>query len=178
MASGDDAGDRNTQVLRHPSAESQTSFLDYAVDWLNAFATRVPASIDQTGQGFYDALVLHGIVLDHAENGRVVCSLLVNPRLCNAGGRLHGGAIVSLVDVVGSAAIISTGVHSGVSLEINVSYMSEAPAKGEIEIEANTLRVGRKLAFVSVDIRRKGTGQLVAQGRHTKFLGTAATSKL
>lgn len=166
------SGDRPTQH------EQQTSFLNYAVDWLNGFATRIPASIDQAPEGFYDSLITHGIVVDHAENGRVVCSLLVHPRLCNSGGRLHGGAIISLVDSVGSAAIESNGTHSGVSVEINVSYFSEAPANCEIEIEAKTLKVGRKLAFVSVDIRIKETGQLVAQGRHTKFLDITLPSKL
>jgi acyl-coenzyme A thioesterase 13 len=48
--------------------------------------------------------------------------------LQNSGDRLHGGAITSLVDIVGSAAIFATGaVYSGVSVEINVSFLAAAP---------------------------------------------------
>ncbi|MCO5548599.1 hypothetical protein L7F22_002059 [Adiantum nelumboides] len=95
----------------------------------------------------------------------------------NAGDRLHGGAITSLVDIIGSAAIFSMGVpYSGVSVDINVTFMAGAPLGEEIEIEAKALRVGKTLAFVVVDIRLKATGKLVAQGRHTKFLGPSGTS--
>lgn len=108
----------------------------------------------------------------------IACIILTHsPCVQNSGGRLHGGAITSLVDIIGSAAIFSTGaLYSGVSVEINVSYLSEAPANEEIEIEAKALRVGKNIAVVSVDIRRKATGQLVAQGRHTKYLGTSSTA--
>ena len=41
----------------------------------------------------------------------------------------------------------------------------------EIVIDANTLRVGRTMAFLTVDIRTKDGGQLLAQGRHTKNIG-------
>lgn len=40
----------------------------------------------------------------------------------------------------------------------------------EIEIECKALRVGKALAVVSVDLRSKKTGKLIAQGRHTKYL--------
>ena len=40
----------------------------------------------------------------------------------------------------------------------------------DIIIESNTLRAGRTLAFLTVDIKDKN-GTLLAQGRHTKFVG-------
>ena len=40
-----------------------------------------------------------------------------------------------------------------------------------IEIDAQTLRRGKRLAFLSVDIRNKEDGVLLAQGKHTKFVG-------
>lgn len=40
----------------------------------------------------------------------------------------------------------------------------------EIEIEAKTLRVGKAVAVVSVELRKKATGKIIAQGRHTKYL--------
>nr|POE63909.1 isoform 2 of acyl-coenzyme a thioesterase 13 [Quercus suber] len=40
----------------------------------------------------------------------------------------------------------------------------------EIEIEARVLRVGKAIGVVSVEFRKKETGKIIAQGRHTKYL--------
>lgn len=158
--------------------EKQSPFLGSSAQWLQDVGAQIPASsIQQAGEGFYDCLVTHSIAVDLAEPGRVVCTLRVPARLCNPLGRLHGGAITSLVDVIGSAPIYATGLtHSGVSTEINVTFMAGASLGEEIEIEAKALRIGRNLAVVSVDLRIKATGQLVAQGRHSKFLAIPPTS--
>lgn len=157
---------------------SENSFLDYSAEWLQGFGARIPdASLLQAGHGYYDCLITHCISVTHADSGRVICTMRVPANLCNAADRLHGGAITSLVDIIGSAAIFSTGApYSGVSVDINVTFMAGAPLGEEIEIEAKALRVGKNLAFVVVDIRLKTTGKLVAQGRHTKFLGSAGTN--
>ena len=39
-------------------------------------------------------------------------------------------------------------------------------------IESETLKVGKTLAFLKVDITRKSDGKLVASGSHTKHLGS------
>lgn len=46
----------------------------------------------------------------------------------------------------------------------------------EIEIESKVLRVGKAIAVVTVELRKKKTGKVVAHGRHTKYL--AVSSKL
>ncbi|KAL0332896.1 UNVERIFIED_CONTAM: Acyl-coenzyme A thioesterase 13 [Sesamum calycinum] len=95
----------------------------------------------------------------------------MNSPLKNTGNTLHGGATAALVDIVGSAVIFTMGAPTtGVSVEINVSYLSGADVGEEIEIESKALRVGKALAVVSVDFRSKKTGKLIAQGRHTKYL--------
>jgi acyl-coenzyme A thioesterase PaaI-like protein len=40
----------------------------------------------------------------------------------------------------------------------------------EIIIDAKTLKSGRSLAFLTIDIINKKDGSLVAQARHTKFI--------
>ncbi|KAK7282177.1 hypothetical protein RIF29_10772 [Crotalaria pallida] len=50
------------------------------------------------------------------------------------------------------------------------------PNLEEIEIEARALRVGKAVAVISVEFRKKKTGKIFAQGRHTKYL--AITSKM
>ncbi|KAB1228189.1 Acyl-coenzyme A thioesterase 13 [Morella rubra] len=95
----------------------------------------------------------------------------------NSGNFLHGGATATLVDMVGSAVIFTVGAPvTGVSVEINVSYLDAAYADEEIEIEARVLRVGKAVGVVSVELRKKKTGKIIAQGRHTKYL--AISSKM
>ncbi|KAK6923528.1 Thioesterase domain [Dillenia turbinata] len=151
--------------------------------------------------------------------------------LVNNGGFIHGGAIATLVDVFGSAVILTYGVPTaGVSVDINLSYLDAAfPDVGavqiveeewniiylrisllfyynfkvyldidlhipsisayyssgekemhyileEIEIDAKALHVGKTLGVVSVEFRKKATGKIIAQGRHTKYL--AINSKI
>ncbi|KAJ4914868.1 Thioesterase superfamily protein [Raphanus sativus] len=122
-------------------------------------------------QRFIERFVTKGIKVDLIEPGRIICSIKVQPHLLNAGNSLHGGATATLVDLIGSAVIYTTGLSSsGVSVEINVSYLDAALLDEEIEIESKALRVGKAVAVVSVELRKKKNGKLIAQGRHTKYL--------
>ncbi|CAN4115854.1 unnamed protein product [Withania somnifera] len=126
---------------------------------------------------FLEPFVSHGLKIDLVEPGRILCSFHVAPRLVNAGNFLHGGATSALVDILGSAVIHTVGAPlTGVSVEINVSYLDAAFLGEEIEVEAKVLRVGKRIAAVTVELRKKKTGKIVAQGRHTKYL--AVNSKL
>ncbi|XP_045825809.1 acyl-coenzyme A thioesterase 13-like [Trifolium pratense] len=133
---------------------------------------------EELPRGFLDHLILRGLCLHLIEPGRVLFSMNIPPRLLNSGNYLHGGVITTLVNVVGAAAIPAAGFpwETGVSLEINVSCLDATYAHEEIEIDARVLRVGKTIAAVSVEFRKKKTGQIIAQGRHTKYL--PRTSKL
>lgn len=50
-------------------------------------------------------------------------------------------------------------------------FMKPVRVGEDIVIDADTLKVGKTLAFCSVDIKLKSTGSLVAQGKHTKYVG-------
>ncbi|GMN27038.1 hypothetical protein TIFTF001_001520 [Ficus carica] len=127
---------------------------------------------------FFERLVMKGLRVDLIQPGRLLCSFTVPSRLLNAGNFLHGGATATMVDLVGSAVIYTLGARTttGVSVEINVSYLDAAYAGEEIEVEAKALRVGKAIGVVSVELRKKKTGKIIAQGRHTKYL--AVSSKL
>ncbi|PSR88077.1 Acyl-coenzyme A thioesterase 13, N-terminally processed like [Actinidia chinensis var. chinensis] len=134
-------------------------------------------TIDGLPNRFFDPFVMQGLRVDLVEPGRIICSMNVPPRLLNTGNFLHGGATAALVDIVGSAVIFTVGAPlTGVSVEINVSYLDAAYVGEEIEIEAKTLRIGKAIAVVSVELRKKKTGKIIAQGRHTKYL--AVSSKM
>nr|CAD1836881.1 unnamed protein product [Ananas comosus var. bracteatus] len=95
----------------------------------------------------------------------------------NSESYLHSGVIATLADVVGSAVFYSSGFPtSGVSLEISISYLDAAFINEEIEIEAKLLRVGKAVGVTSIEFRKKNTGKIIAQARHSKYL--AVSSKL
>ncbi|KAK2411066.1 acyl-coenzyme A thioesterase [Trifolium repens] len=72
---------------------------------------------------FLEPLVLDGQHLQLIEPGRVVFSMKIPPR-----NYLHVGAITTLVDILGVAAIPTIGFPSdlGLSIEINVSCLDAA----------------------------------------------------
>jgi acyl-coenzyme A thioesterase 13 len=123
------------------------------------------------GQQGYDRSLVGMEVLE-AEGGRARVRLPVEAPVQNMGGMLHGGAVATLVDVVGTLAIMTADREGrpGVSTDLNVSWLAPAPGGAAVLVEATVLKSGRTLAFVQVDVRREKDGVLVAQGRMTKFL--------
>ncbi|OEL29953.1 hypothetical protein BAE44_0009032 [Dichanthelium oligosanthes] len=126
---------------------------------------------------FYDPFVISGVSVESAEHGRLLCSFVVTPRHASPAGYLRSGVTATLADQLGSAVFFCSGLaSSGVSLEISVSFVDVAAVGEEIEVEGKLLRVGKSIGVVSVDFRKKKTGKLMAQARHTKYL--VASSKL
>ncbi|KAF5961899.1 hypothetical protein HYC85_003108 [Camellia sinensis] len=151
--------------------------LESVKKYLERDRSRNATTIDEMPSKFFEPFVMQGLSIDLLEPGRLICSMIVPPRLLNTGNFLHGGATATLVDIVGSAVIYTVGApFTGVSVEINVSYLDAAYVGEEIEIESKVLRVGKAIAVVSVELRKKKTGKIIAQGRHTKYL--AVSSKM
>ena len=57
------------------------------------------------------------------------------------------------------------------SLCLPYSYMSAGRLGSKIIVDASTIKVGKTLAFLSVDITDKESGKMIAQGKHTKYIG-------
>ena len=104
------------------------------------------------------------------EPGVITCELSVGPLVQNRYKTLHGGCVASIVDVVGTAAILTRSKKGGVSVSINVTYHSPAPGGQAVRISATAVRVGRTLATAEVDVRLASTGELVGRGTHVKFM--------
>ncbi|CAK7245646.1 MAG: hypothetical protein STHCBS139747_007230 [Sporothrix thermara] len=131
--------------------------------------------------------------------GRILARLPVVPIHVNSKHILHGAVSAALVDWAGGMAIAAaTGRHqTGVSVDIHVSYVAAARAGDELEIEAWVQRVGRSLAYTSVEIRQRPRearedvdgaaiaadspvrtrGPVVAAGSHTKYVAYAEAKK-
>jgi acyl-coenzyme A thioesterase 13 len=105
-------------------------------------------------------------------SGRATASLVVEEGVRNYFGNLHGGAIATLVDQVGTIAIMSADRDGrpGVTTDLNVSYFAPGKAGATVSIEADVLKSGKTLACVEVSLRRDD-GALIARGRMTKHMG-------
>lgn len=106
-------------------------------------------------------------------DGKAKVELEVTPTVQNPLGFLHGGCIATLVDHAGTVAIMSAHKQGlpGVTTDLNTTYLAPAQAGSKVIADALVLKVGKTLAFVTVDIRREKDGVLVAQGRMTKYMG-------
>jgi uncharacterized protein (TIGR00369 family) len=79
-------------------------------------------------------------------------------------------AAATLVDTIGSVALVTLTDTPGVSLSISVNYLSPMPGGEEVEVRAKVIKVGATIATIHVELYRRSTGTLVATGTHVKYL--------
>eukprot|EP00967_Tisochrysis_lutea_P020228 scaffold23061_cov37-Tisochrysis_lutea.AAC.1 len=122
--------------------------------------------------GHFDACLQTAgmMVTDMSENG-ATCELVVTDALVNNYGTLHGGVIATIVDVVGTLALLGRDPsRAGISVEMNQTFMAAAHPGDTIVALGTVLKYGRRLGFTRVDLRRgNASGALLATGRHTKM---------
>ncbi|XP_068644469.1 uncharacterized protein [Aristolochia californica] len=120
-------------------------------------------------QSFYEAFSLGGLLINQIQPGFLVCTFRVPSRLMDANGNFSNGAIANLVDEIGSAALVSEGLPTKVSVDMSISYLSAAKMDDELEIVSKTLGHKGGYSGTSVLVRNKVTGELIAEGRHSLF---------
>ncbi|XP_015585904.1 acyl-coenzyme A thioesterase 13 [Cephus cinctus] len=121
-------------------------------------------------KGFDQCLKNFNVV--SAGNGNCKVEFTVAEEHLNAGGTLHGGFTSTLVDCISTYALMTRGdVAPGVSVDLHVSFMKAAFPGDVVIVDAKTIRAGRTLAFLEVELRKKDEGSVIAQGQHTKFIG-------
>lgn len=121
----------------------------------------------------FDALALRGLTVVSADAaaGTLTVRLPLEKARTNRYNTLHGGCAATIVDVVTSAAIVLTGADGGVSVTLDVTYLSPAPlTAGHVLATARTRRVGRSLAVADIDILLPDGKTVVATGRHVKHV--------
>lgn len=82
----------------------------------------------------------------------------------------------TLVDVIGTAALVTQSDIGGVSLSITTHYLDPIPRGQEVEVHARVVKAGKQIATITVELRQPGGQRVVAQGTHVKAL--VATSDL
>jgi len=115
--------------------------------------------------------VLDGMVVNRIDRGFVACTLVVGEGVTNAYGTLHGGATCTLVDVVGTMALLTIDpTRAGVSVDLSTAFVAAAKVGETVRIEGRVLKAGKRLGFTEVALYRDSDGALLATGRHTKAL--------
>ncbi|XP_017842435.1 acyl-coenzyme A thioesterase 13 isoform X2 [Drosophila busckii] len=110
------------------------------------------------------------VKITNGGDGRCVGEFTVGPEHLNRGGTLHGGLTATILDNVTTYALMSKSSHPGVSSSLNVNYLAAAKPGDVIEVDANTVHAGRKMAYIECVLRNKATGRVIASGGQTKFV--------
>lgn len=58
-----------------------------------------------------------------------------------------------------------------IAIDLNYRYLAAAKIGDEVIINAETVKLGRNLAFLKVALIRKNDNVVLAKGTHTKFMG-------
>ncbi|KAL0095001.1 PaaI-thioesterase [Phycomyces blakesleeanus] len=116
--------------------------------------------------------MVHQLKITGSEPGRITAEFLVEKQHLNRLKSVHGGLLATVVDLGGSLAIASKGLFAtGVSTDINISYISGAKEGDVVKMDAKCDKLGKTLAFTSIEL--SSNGKLVALGRHNKFVAQA-----
>ncbi|KAI5421616.1 uncharacterized protein LOC127075897 [Lathyrus oleraceus] len=121
--------------------------------------------------GFFDSFLRNFIKVDQIQPGRISCTVVAKPPLCNSYGTLHGGTVGSLVQVLATACA-RTVVADDKQLflgEISISYLSATPANEEVVAHASVVKSGRNLTVVALEFKLKKTGNLLYFSHATFF---------
>ncbi|CAF0854230.1 unnamed protein product [Adineta ricciae] len=104
--------------------------------------------------------------------GHIQCELDIDEKHLNRNDTLHGGMLTSLTDSVSTLALETNErkPSKSASVELSVSFLKAAKKGETLVIDAETVKLGRTLAFLSVEFRNKQNNELLATGKHTKFL--------
>ncbi|KAG6782171.1 hypothetical protein NC652_008323 [Populus alba x Populus x berolinensis] len=112
-----------------------------------------------------EAITLEGLKIVKAHKGFALCNFFVSNRISDADGNWHVGAMATLIDDVGAAAIYSYGGHIKASVDLNISFLSTAKIQEEVEVEAKVVGDKGRITSVLVEVRRKSNGELIALGK-------------
>ena len=94
-----------------------------------------------------------GIALDCFGEGEAVCSIALKDQHYNAGGRVHGGVLMSLADTVAGVAVRSLRPEGAASAttDLNISFIR--PPMGDfLEARATVLHRGKRLYRVEISV--------------------------
>ncbi|KAL5729162.1 hypothetical protein ACHQM5_002150 [Ranunculus cassubicifolius] len=112
---------------------------------------------------------LQGLKVLIAQKGYIQCSFVAHKLVSDHDGNWHPGAMATLIDDVGAAAIGSSVGRIRLSVNFDISYFSMVKIKEEVVIDAKIVSNKGKLSSVLVEIRKKDSGEIVARGKQWMY---------
>ncbi|GAA5232160.1 PaaI family thioesterase [Verticiella sediminum] len=100
-----------------------------------------------------------------SEPNTAVLELLLRPELCNTGGTVHGGVLMTMLDTAGMWASSLPGrASSGATVSISCNFVSAVrPSECERLIaRAKITRAGKRMYFANIEASALPGGKLVA----------------
>lgn len=116
--------------------------------------------------------IFHSLKIISVGNGNCIAEYKVAEDAINEVKTLHGGFSASLVDSVSTFALYSHDKVrcSSVSIDLSVSFLKGIKVGDEIVVDARTLSAGKRIGFLTIDIRNKANNELLVKGSHTKYI--------
>jgi uncharacterized protein (TIGR00369 family) len=94
-----------------------------------------------------------GIELDVATPEQASGHVLWAPRLCTAGGVMHGGALIALADTIGAVcAYLCLPAGASTATASSTSHLFRAVHDGRVTATARPLHRGRSLIVIQTDL--------------------------
>jgi acyl-CoA thioesterase len=106
-----------------------------------------------------------GVEIESISIDEVVCRMDIQPFMINSMGRMHGGAIYSLIDH--TFAIISNMTRDGTGQSIEVKYYR--PANSSLRCVAKPINLSKSLGIYDVKVY-SDVGKLIASATCTGFV--------
>lgn len=105
---------------------------------------------------------LLGIELEHVSVGYARARMAVGSSLLNAQGAAHGGAMMTLIDVVHAAVSNSHGTRA-VAVDVHTEFLHAAVLGDELVCESAELSRGRRTAVYRIGVRRVADDRPIAE---------------
>lgn len=125
----------------------------------------------------YSLLIPTMRITSASSAGHITGEMVLEPHHVNSLGGIHGTTSAAIIDFSAGMAIVAKtgGEKTGVSTDIHISYAASAGVGAAVEVECWVNKLGRNLAFTSVEIRKvggdgKGGKKVLVTGSHTKYV--------
>ncbi|KAG8157748.1 hypothetical protein KVR01_012410 [Diaporthe batatas] len=124
----------------------------------------------------YNILIPTIKLVSATSDGRVIGQLVLEGKHVNSLGGIHGTTSAAIVDFTAGMAIVakSGGHKTGVSTDIHISYVASAKVGDTVEVECWLNKLGRNLAYTSMEIRKVvkpgEDKKVLVTGSHTKYV--------
>lgn len=96
----------------------------------------------------------------------------VHKESLNYWGAMHGGAISTLIDIASTIAItaLDKNHRKNISIELSTNFLSPASPESDIYVLCKISKIGKNIAFSTIDLFDSQNLKTIATSSHTKAM--------